>query len=49
MQRQIKLTGHATSYEVKIGNKFKKYLSRMSEVIEGSCKKIPSTPVLPSF
>ena len=49
MQKQIKLTGNASAYEVKIGNKFKKYLRRMSEVIEGSCKKIPSTPVLPNI
>ena len=31
--------------EVKISQKFKKYLTRMSEVIDGNCKKIPNTPV----
>ena len=25
--------------------KFKKYLQRMTQVIDGTCKKIPNTPV----
>ena len=31
--------------EIKISNKFKKYLMRMTQVIDGACKKIPNTPV----
>ncbi len=31
--------------EIKISSKFKKYLSRMTEVIDGNCKKLPNTPV----
>lgn len=47
MTKQMKLTGSASPQEIKLGNKFKKYMHRMTEVIEGSCKKIPSTPVSP--
>jgi hypothetical protein len=43
------LTGNASPQELKTGNKFKKYMLRMNQVIEGTCKKIPSTPVLPKF
>jgi hypothetical protein len=39
------LTGNASPQEQKLGAKFKKYLLRMTQVIEGTCKKIPSTPV----
>ena len=34
-----------SSKEVKISNKFKKYLMRMTQVIDGACKKIPNTTV----
>jgi hypothetical protein len=42
--QQIQLTGSASPAEQKMALKFKKYLLRMSQVLEGTCKKIPSTP-----
>jgi hypothetical protein len=40
-----KVDSQLSSKEVKISNKFKKYLIRMTQVIDGACKKIPNTPV----
>ncbi len=37
--------GQITQKEVKVSQKFKKYLTRMNEVIDGNSKKIANTPV----
>ena len=38
-----------TPKETKISQKFKKYLSRMNDVIDGNSKKIPNTLVKIQF
>ena len=40
-----KMGSEATSADIKFSKKFKKYLDRMNEVMEGTCKKISNTPV----